>query len=127
MTKNIFFLFFSWYFIEEPREIFRIWKNFLKFNLEYFSIVLLLKTFLAPWRRYKMSYGRGFDISRYLESFFSNLIFRMLGMVVRTVLILLGLLSQIFIIFLGIIVFIWWFFLPLFLILGLYYGFKILL
>lgn len=125
--QNMLFQYFFWHLIEAPKEMFRIWRNFLRFNLEYFSIVLLLKTLFYPWRRYKMSYGRGFNIGRFLESLFSNLIFRALGAIIRSILIFLGLLTQVFIIFIGITIFIFWLFLPLFLILGLYYGFRILL
>jgi len=124
--QNILFQWFFWHFFEMPEEIIRIWKNFLKFNLEYFSIKLLIKTLFFPWRKYQVSYGRGFDIGRFFESFLSNLIFRILGAIIRSGLILIGLLVQIFIIFIGIIILILWLFLPIFLILGLFYGFKIL-
>ena len=125
--QNILFQWFYWHYLEMPKELLRAWKNFLKFNFEYFSIRLLIKTLFFPWRRYQMSYGRGFDIGRFFESFFSNLIFRTLGAIVRSVLIFIGLLAQFFIIFIGVIIIALWLFLPLFLILGLYYGFKILL
>jgi len=124
--QNILFQYLSWHFIEAPKKIIEIWQNFLKFNLEYFSIKLLFKTFFYPWRKYEISYGRGFDIGKIFESFFSNLIFRILGAIIRSFFIFLGLLIQIFIIIIGIIIIISWLFLPLFLILGFYYGFKIL-
>jgi hypothetical protein len=125
--QNILFQWFYWHFKEVPEEIIGVWKNFLKFNLEYFSIPLLIKTFFYPWHRYEMFYGRSFEIGRYFETLFSNLIFRILGALMRSVLIFVGLLAQIFIFFVGVIIFISWLLLPLFLILGLYYGFKILL
>jgi hypothetical protein len=118
---------FFWHYREIPEEILKAWKNFLKFNLEYFSILLLIKTFFLPWRRYKISYGRSFDVGKYFEVFLSNLIFRILGAIIRSVLIFIGLLTQIFIIFVGAVILISWLFLPIFLILGFYYGFKILL
>ena len=125
--RNILLQWFSWQFWEAPREILKAWKNFLLFNLNYFSIVLLLKTFFSPWRRYKWTnQERGFDIGRFFESFFSNLIFRILGAVVRSVLIFFGLLVQIFIIFAGAIIFVGWLILPLFLIFSIYHGFRIL-
>jgi hypothetical protein len=123
---NILLEWFVWHYKEMPKEIFRAWKNFFKFNLEYFSILLLLKTFFSPWRKYEILYGRGFNIGKYLEAFFSNIIFRILGAVIRSILIIIGLLVQIFIIFFGMIIFISWLLLPVFLILGFYYGFKIL-
>ena len=124
---NIFFQWFYWYFFETSKELFKAWKNFLLFNLNYFSIVLLIKTLFSPWRRYKVFYGRGFDISRFFEAIFSNLIFRILGAVIRSILIFFGLLVQIFIIFIGVVVLISWFLLPAFLIAGLIFGFKIFL
>jgi len=111
-----------WHFFELPREILGAWRNFLKFNFNYFSIPLLLKTLFSHWRRYKWQYGRSFDIGKYLNVFFSNLTSRVLGAIMRVFLILLGLLTQIFIIFLGIIVFLGWLALPALLIIGLIFG-----
>lgn len=125
--RNILLQWLFWHFLEAPREILKAWKNFLLFNLNYFSIVLLLKTFFSHWRRYKWTnQERGFDIGRFFEYFFSNLISRILGAVVRSVLIFFGLLAQIFIIFAGTIIFVGWLILPLFLIFSIYYGFRIL-
>lgn len=124
---NIFFQWVFWHFIEMPKEIVRAWKNFFLFNLNYFSIFLLLKTLFFPWRKYSCSYGRGFDFNRYIEAFLSNLIFRILGAVIRSVLIFVGLLTQIFIVLVGAIVLISWLLLPAFLIAGLIFGFIVLL
>jgi len=123
--QNIIFSWFSWYFYDTLKFILKVWKNYLTFNLNYFSVPLLLKTLFSPWRQYKWSYGRGFDIQRYLEAFFSNLISRFLGAFVRIIFILIGLTIEIFIIFIGIIVFLGWLVLPFLLALGIYYGFKL--
>ena len=124
---NIFSQWFSWHFLELPKDIFKAWKNFLLFNLNYFSISLLLKTLFFPWRKYSYSYGRGFDLSRYFEAFTFNLISRALGAIMRICLIVLGLLVQIFIIFAGVIILIGWLLLPAFLIICLIFGFRILI
>jgi len=110
---NIVFQFLVWYFWDVPKKILLIWKNFLKFNLEYFSIFLLLKTFFAPWRDYRWDYGRGFDLARYAETLFSNLITRIIGAIVRSFLIAIGLAVEIFIILIGGVIFISWFLLPM--------------
>lgn len=124
--QNIFFQWFSWHFFEVPGSILKAWKNFLLFNLNYFSIPLLLKTLFYPWRRYKVSLGKGFDIGRYFEALFSNLIFRILGAVMRSILIFIGLLVEIFIFLGGIIVFIGWLVLPVLLLAGLLFGIKVM-
>lgn len=124
--QNIVFQYFIWQFFDMPKAILSAWKNFLSFNLNYFSIILLLKTFFSPWKRYSWSYGRGFSFSRYFHAFSANLISRMLGAFVRIWLILLGILSEVFIFFAGIIVFLAWIFLPAFLIWFFSFGLKII-
>ena len=125
--RNIIGQFLGWYLFDQPKAIFKAWKNFLLFNLEYFSIPLLFKTFFSPWRRYVWSYGRGFDFGRYLEAFASNAISRGLGAISRFFLILIGIFLEILIVLGGIIMFILWFLWPLILVGGLIFGFKILL
>jgi hypothetical protein len=123
--KNIFFQWLAWHFWEAPREIVRAWKNFLKFNFNYFSVGLLLRTFFSPWRRYSMSYGRGLNIGRYIEVFLSNMIFRLIGVILRSFLIFFGLATEVFLFFLGIVVFFAWLLLPVLLVWGVYHGFRI--
>ncbi len=122
--QNIFFQWLAWHFWEVPKKIVGAWKNFLKFNFNYFSVALLLRTFFSPWRRYSMSYGRGLNVSRYLEAFFSNMIFRVIGIILRSFLIFFGLATEVFLFFLGIAVFLGWLALPVFIIFGIYKGFK---
>lgn len=124
--QNIVLQWLSFRFLEMPKNILKGWSNFLRFYWNYFSIPDLIKTLFSPWRRYQWSYGRGFDIRRYLEVAISNLILRLLGAILRFFLILIGLLMEIFLIFGGAIVFFVWVLLPVFLIAGLYLGFRIL-
>lgn len=126
LTKNILIQYLVWHFFDVSKEILKGWRNYLLFNLNYFSIPLLFKTFFSHWRQYKWGYGRGFDIGRYIEAFFSNLISRVLGAIMRSVLIFIGIITEIFIIFLGAVIFLGWIFLPVFILSGLYFAFKIL-
>lgn len=109
---NIFRQFLEWYFIDQSLLIFKAWINYLRFNFEYFSIPLLLKTFFSPWRRYIWSYGRGFNFKRYLDAFVSNAIFRGLGAILRFFLIVIGIILEAFVFLAGIIVLALWFFSP---------------
>ena len=124
---NIFIQFLDWYFLEQPQAITKAWINLIKFNLNYFSIPLLLKTFFSYWRKFKWSYGRGFDFKRYLEAFSFNAISRSLGVTIRFFLIIIGIIFEFFIILFGLIALLGWFLLPLILIEVLLSGFKILL
>jgi hypothetical protein len=120
--ENIFFQRISWHFIEVPKEILRAWKSYLLFNLNYFSIPLLLKTFFSPWRRYREPYARVFDAGKYLETFFANIIYCTLGAMMRSFLIIIGLFLEVFIFFAGLVIFWGWIILPFFLIKGLAIG-----
>ena len=109
-----------------PREILLAWRNYLAFNLEFFSVGLLLKTWFAPWHQYKWDYGRGFDLGRFLEVFFSNMITRVLGAFMRSVLIIVGLVAEVFIFLIGLIIVAGWFVLPVLLFLGFGFGLRLL-
>jgi len=127
LTKNILLQWLTWHFLEVPRNILRIFKGFLLFNFNYFSVVFLLKTLLAPWRKYRESYGRGFDFKRYLETFIFNLTSRILGAIVRIVMILVGLIFEVFIFMVGVAAFLIWIFLPILLIISFYLSSRLLL
>lgn len=125
--RNIFVLWFNWHFFEAPRGILKGWRNFLVFNFHYFSIIFLLKTLLAHWRKYRASYGRGLDIKRYFSAFLFNLFSRLIGAIVRMVLIIIGLLVEVFLLATGIVCLLIWFFLPFWLVLGIYYGVQLII
>jgi hypothetical protein len=124
--RNIILQWFEWYLIDKPLSILTTWKNLLLFNLNYFSIPLLLKTFFVPWRKYSWPYCRGFDLKIYLETFISNAIMRILGAILRFFLIVLGIILEIFIILIGISAFIVWFLLPFILVYFFLLGLKVL-
>ena len=125
--QNLIFQWFSWQFLEIPRKVLKAWKNFLKFYLDYFCVPLLIKTFFSPWRRYVWSYPRGFDAWKYFETFFSNLISRILGAFLRFFLIIIGTLVEILIFFGGAIVFILALTLPVLILFSLWFGINIIL
>ena len=125
--QNIFIQYLEWQFSDVPKNIWAGWENCLRFNLNYWSVPLLLKTLFSHWRRYQSSYGKGFNFKRYFEAFTFNMISRVLGAIMRSVLIVLGLLTEIFVFLAGAIVFLIWLILPFLLVGGFFYGFKILL
>ncbi|MBI2625012.1 MAG: hypothetical protein HYW70_01620 [Candidatus Nealsonbacteria bacterium] len=123
-AKNAVFQYLEWYFNDQPRLILEGWKNILRYNLNYFSVGLLLKTLFSPWRRYQASYGRGFDFTRYFETLTFNTVSRVLGAIMRIVLILSGLTAETFLVLGGAVLLLGWLFLPLVLLLALIFGFR---
>ncbi len=122
--QNIFFLWAFWHYNTALREIFRGWKDVFRFNIYYFSLPFLLKTFFSPWRRYKFSYGRGFNFNKFIETFFLNVFSRFVGLFIRFFVILAGVILQIFIIIFGISLFIFWIVLPIATLFGIYISLK---
>jgi len=128
MSRILFIQYLTWHFLDVPKEILRAWKNFLYFNLNYFSVLTLLKTFFSYWRGYYYPYGKKWNLMRYLEAFiFNNIMSRGIGMFFRTILIVIGLVLEIPIFLGGIIIFIGWLFLPLLLLSVFFFGLNLLL
>lgn len=125
-NPNILFLWVTFQFVDAPREILKAWKNFLVFNMKYFSIPSLTKTLFSYWKNYQWQYPRGFDLGEYLGAVSGNIISRILGALMRISLIVAGLLAEVFIFFAGAAVFLGWLALPALLILGLLFGLNIL-
>jgi len=109
---NIIVSWLVWHFLEMPRFLFSVWNNFISFGLDFFSVPALLVTFFSPWRRYKWKYPSTISIMGYLETFVSNVFSRIIGVILRFVLIIVGMIVIMGIILLGGIGIILWFFLP---------------
>jgi len=120
--RNIFLSLLAWHFYDAPKEILKAWGNFLVFVLRYFSIGILLKTFFSHFRHLREPYGRGFDIKKYSMVFIGNIISRIIGAFVRTIIILTGLITEIFVFLLGFIILIAWLLAPFLIIIGIYSG-----
>jgi len=110
--ENIIVMWFLWHFYEMPKFLVLVWKNYLLFGLDYFSINLLFKTLFSPWRKYKWIYPKGFDIKEFFNTLISNAFSRILGAVCRMFLIVIGSFVQVFIFATGIFLITLWFLTP---------------
>ncbi len=116
--RNIFFSWLLWHYSVALDDIVKRWKDLLRFNLDYFSIPFLLQTMFSPWKRYKLSFGRGFDISKIFEVIVFNTFSRLIGAAVRMGVILCGLIIHLALIFFGIFILLIWIALPIIIIGG---------
>ncbi len=123
---NILIKYLYWQFVFSPKKILRIIKNYLAFGFDFFSVKESLRSLFAPWRRQTWSYGRGLDIGRYIETFFSNLIARIIGFIMRVFILVLFVLYEAFFLTLGIVVFIFFVTYPVLAVWGIIYSFKYL-
>lgn len=119
--------FLKWFYIEAPKNIFRIWKNFILFFYNFFSIELFIKTLFYPWKHYQIKKERGFSLKNFAEIAIFNLFSRFIGFSLKTLIIFLGLLAEILLIFLGIGIFILWLIMPLFILFTFYKAFQFII
>ena len=117
----------AWHYWQAPKAMLNGWANFLVFNFKYFSFARLLKTLFSHWRKYKDSYGRGFDIKVYARTFFLNIISRLLGFIARIFIMSIGLIIEVFILIAGIALILFWIILPFLIIAGLWSGVYLLI
>jgi len=123
--QNVVVVWLFWQFLEVPKFLLEVWKNYILFALNYFSLPVLLKSLFAPWRRYKWNYPKGFEVGEFFSTLISNMFSRLIGALIRIILIVFGILFQIFIIFTGFIVFLLWMLIPFIIIAGLVFLFYV--
>ena len=122
-SKNILVEWLDWHFLEVPKFLLQVWKNYILFALNYFSFIALIKTFFAPWRRYRWNYPKLINFGDFLATFISNVFSRLMGAIMRIFLILVGFVFQISIIIIGAATLFLWMMLPFILIFLILYEF----
>lgn len=98
----------KWHYSKALIATFSLWKNILYFLFNFFSIRSLLGNFFTPWKRLADSYPKKFDLKVYFFTFIVNIITRIVGMILRSIIIFIGLACcVIYIIFLPVTLVLW--------------------
>ncbi len=122
----IFHDYFVWHYSRAFKELFGLWKNFLWFVTHFFSLPQLTRTFFAPFKRIQERRKRGFDIEDWLGVFLVNIISRLIGALLRSVLITVGLLCWLLTALVGGMIFLLWVVLPVIVLVGVFGGVTLL-
>ena len=110
---SIIFGYLRWHYGKSVYSLTRVWKNFLFFIYEFFSIRLLFKNFFDPWKRMTDAYPKSFNLKKYFFAFIANIIVRIVGVIMRTFLLIVGLTCYILFTLIYPIAIIIWLILPL--------------
>ena len=113
IKKNILTEWFAWHFFEMPKVLISVWKNYLWFVAEYFSIPFLLATLFSPWRMYRWSYPKSFNAGEYLSNLIFNTFSRFMGLLCRTALIIFGIVAEALVVVFGAVAILVWVLMPL--------------
>ena len=122
--QNIFYVWALWHFYEMTKFLLGVWKNYILFALNYFSLPILLKSLFAPWRKYRWRYPKGFAVGEFVSTFISNSFSRIIGAMMRIVLIVAGILFLVFVAILGFVIFLAWILVPFVIIGGFLFAFN---
>ena len=114
--KNIISEWLEWHFSEMPKLILQIWKSYLIFCADFFSVPLLLSTLLSPWRQEGFRRKKGFDIGEFFSSLVYSTFSRLMGAMLRLALIGAGVICEILVFCTGLAIIVLWFLIPLILI-----------
>lgn len=103
-------VYFFWHYTRAWQDIARLYSNFAWFLYHFFSIRILLGTFLSPWKR--LHEGRKEAEAGIIGAFLINSITRIVGALIRSVTISAGILSLVFLTIVFVLVLALWLFMP---------------
>lgn len=113
MTNGLRMTFLHWFLAFAPKRILVIGSNYLVWAWKFFSIGYFVPRLFAAWHKDITGYGRGFDLKRFLHVWGWNTISRVIGAILRLVVMACGLVVEICIVLVSGLVVLFWFVLPL--------------
>lgn len=119
----------SWHYSRAILEFSHIYKDILVFIFNFFSISILLRSYFAPWRRMGEDYEKNIidDLEDVASVFVVNLLMRIVGIVMRTLIIVFGVLFVLLVALLYPVLLIFWLALPLIIIILILLGLGLLI
>ena len=111
----------KWHYTEGFKDLFHNWKNLIFFVLHFFSLEILFRTWFAPFGRLNEEYRKGLDPEAVFETLVANILMRMVGFVLRAIVIIIGIFVLLLTTIFGPVALILWAFAP-FIILFLFIG-----
>ena len=118
--------YFYWHYSRAFFEIFHTWKNFIWFVGHYFSLRQLTVSWFSPWKRTVEGRGKKWDFEDLAGFIIINILSRLVGAVIRTVIIFIGVVSVLLTIVGGVLFYIFWTVAPFVLIVLLGFGLTLL-
>lgn len=124
MLLTILHHYLIWHYTRAFGEIRHVAKNLLWFVVHFFSLPQLIRSFFAPYRRMTEERGNAFNLEDLASFVIIGLISRIIGMILRTSVILTGLLALAVLLVLIIATFIFWVTAPLAIVTLIIIGFR---
>lgn len=119
--------YFAWHYSTALFRFSVIYRDIVIFVKNFFSLGVLLRSFLSPWRRLNEPYPENrFDLSEMASVFVVNILMRLVGIFIRSIFIIIGLMALILTLALYPVLLLFWLVLPLVIGLFVLIGVKLL-
>jgi hypothetical protein len=115
-------IYLRWHYSIAFVDMIRIDGNIFWFLWHFFSVPDTFRTFFSPWERMGDKYKKGLDIERIASTFVVNTLMRIVGMIMRTILLLFALFCSFVALVVVVVCFFLWIFIPAILILLAFFG-----
>jgi hypothetical protein len=103
-----------WHYTRAYGDILHIWRNLVYFLFNFFSTPMMFRTLFAPWKRIQAEREKqGFDLADYLSTKIVNVLMRLVGFFMRSILIAISFAVLGCAVVLGLAFFVLWTFLPI--------------
>jgi len=119
--------YFYWHYTRALSEIFSVWKNFVWFVGHFFSLRQLASSWFSPWKRTVEGRGEKWNFEALASFIIINLLSRIVGAMIRTIIIILGTVSLLATLVGGVVVYAFWLLAPFVLIGLLGFGLTLLI
>jgi hypothetical protein len=117
--------YFYWYYLERTREIADIIGGYVRYWVFFFSTKQVLRSLFAPWKMIDSDAMEGnLSLKQFLEGAFSNLFSRVMGLIMRTVLLAFFVAIEVVTIVIGVAIFVVWLVMPIALVWIIIYSFT---
>jgi len=117
-----------WHYSRGTKSYLAIWRNFIEFFWNFFSVKPLFLSLFLVWRRDTNPHGRGFDLEEFFKNLVLSIMSRFIGAIFKSAVIISAFLIELTALIAGIILFFVWLALPgliiYFLLSGLLYLFN---
>lgn len=125
-NKSLALTFLVWWYKEAFTRFFLFLRQFVIYLTDLFSVKLLLKTLFAPWKRDQIS-AEGQSLQQRFQVWSLNLTSRLIGAVVKLIVMLVFLAVASFALLLAIIAIIVWLLWPILTLAIIWYGIRLIL
>ena len=80
-----------WHYQAAVVEFLVLARSLIKFVFDFFSVGILVRSYLSPWRRLHEEYEKRRPLGEWFEVFVLNMLMRAVGIFMRTIMIAVGL------------------------------------